>query len=227
MADTKPSAPTPSNGTPGPTLGQRVAGFFRPATPGAGAQRKPQSATSRFITGSVTFVLVAELLTFGLQYLNVQFKLHLEQEIIGPQATWFTWFFLINIVTIIGLWILLQRMGFFPKDMWGPRNGTTARGGSGGAAGGGKAGGAGGSAGSANQIPGIGKTRTRAERRYSATVEAAKAANTKKGRFSKATTTTSTTSAKAPVATVPSTDHDGAYDRVRAAQRLRKRRAAR
>lgn len=230
MADTKSGAPTPPNGTSGPSLGQRLAGFFRPATTGAGAQRRPQSATSRFITGSVTFVLVAELLTFGLQYVNVQFKLNLQQPIVGPQISWFTWFFLINVVTIIALWIILQRLGLFPRDMWGARNGTSTRGGSSGSASGGKPGGAGSSATPANQIPGIGKTRTRAERRYTATAaEAAKAATVKKRRFGRTTTTatTATTTTKTPVATVPSTEHDGSYERVRTAQRLRKRRAAR
>ncbi|HEX8733196.1 MAG TPA: hypothetical protein VF725_14180 [Ktedonobacterales bacterium] len=232
MADTRSGAPTPPDGTSGPGLGQRLAGFFRPATTGAGARRRPQSATSRFITGSVTFVLVAELLTFGLQYLNVQFKLNLEQPIAGPQISWFTWFFLINVVTIIALWIILQRLGLFPRDMWGPRNGTSARGGSGSASGG-KSGGASGGAPPANQIPGIGKIRTRAERRYTATVEAAKTTTIKKRRFGRtttssgATTTSARTPAKAPVATVPNTEHDGSYERVRAAQRLRKRRAAR
>lgn len=216
MADTKMSAKSPSDGAAsgaaGPTLGQRVAGLFR--MPGSGAvsgDRKPLSSTTRFIIGSVTFVFLAEALTYAIEYVNVQFKLNLNQPILGASATWFSWFFVINVVIILGLWITLNRMGFFPRDMWAPRNGTTTARGS---SSDGKSGGAK----NANQIPGIGKARTRAERRHATTAKVA--AISSKGRV------TATVKQASDDATF-STEHDDVYDRVKAAQRLRKRRALR
>lgn len=220
MADTNSSTKTPTTGTSGPagpSLGQRVAGFFRAG--GAAGQQRGMSSTTRFIIGSVTFVLVAELLTYLIDFANIQLKLNLNQPIMGASASWFTWFFVINVVLILGLWILLNRLGFFPRDMWAPRNGTTRSVGSGGksgSAGNGKA---------ANEIPGIGKQRTRAERRRIAEAAAAQAAAAAKGKGDKnrpVATTRATTSEAAL-----SSEHDEAYERVRAAQRTRKRRALR
>lgn len=213
MADTKLSAKSPSDGASGPTFGQRVAGFFRvPGSGGAQGERKPLSSTTRFIIGSVTFVFLAEALTYAIEYANVQFKLNLNQPILGASATWFSWFFVINVVIILGLWITLNRMGFFPRDMWAPRNGTTAaRGSSSNSKNGG-------SAKTANQLPGIGKARTRAERRHAATVKAT-AVSAKGGATSG--------SRQASGDDTFDTDHDEVYDRVKAARRLRKRRALR
>lgn len=221
MADTKMSAKSPTDGAApqaagasGPTLGQRVAGFFR--APGSGGERKPLSTTTRFIIGSVTFVFLAEALTYLIQYANLKFKLNLNQPILGASATWFSWFFIINVVIILGLWITLNRMGFFPRDMWGPRNGTTtARG----ASTSGKSGGSGSASKSANMIPGIGKARTRAERRYTTTAKTTAVSNAK----GRSTATTKQAAVDAPF----STEHDDVYDRVKAAQRTRKRRSLR
>ncbi|HEY7975915.1 MAG TPA: hypothetical protein VID72_11260 [Ktedonobacterales bacterium] len=227
MADTKSSAKSPSTGatprqpTAGPSLGQRVLGFILPPASssggGAGLRRKT-SSTTRFIIGSVTFILVAELLTYLIDFANLQFKLNLNRPILAGSATWFSWFFVINVVIILGLWILLNRMGFFPRDMWAPRNGATARGSSANGAGG-----ANGNKKSADQIPGIGATRTRAERRYAATAaaEAAAAKAAKgKGRTAKVETQPANDAAF-------NSDHDEVYDRAKAAQRLRMRRARR
>jgi hypothetical protein len=209
MADTKSSAPTPPTGPSGPTLGQRITGFFR--APESGAPRKKPSPTSRFITGSITFILIAELLTYLMKLADVKLNLHLEQPIIGPQAGWLSWFLVINVLEIVAVWIVLQRVGILPRDMFAPRNGTTTRSSasasksSGGATG-------------ASQIPGIGKARTRAERRHTSTVKTTQVASGKNGK-------SATTSATAQETL--STEHDEVYDRVRAAQRLRKRRATR
>lgn len=224
MADTNSSAKTPTSGaaprqTAGPSLGQRVVGLFRtPGTAGAPGQPRKTSPTTRFIVGSITFVLVAELLTYLIDFANVKFKLNLTQPIFGPSASWLSWFFLINVVLILGLWILLNRMGFFPRDMWsasrtsGTRGGPAGRAGAGSSTSNGK---------SANQIPGIGKARTRAERRHSATAKAISAANSKsRAAASSARSTT-------PEPEYVSGEHDDAYERAKAAQRLRKRRALR
>jgi hypothetical protein len=234
MADTKSSAKTPTTGvTPQPTgarqslgsIGQRVMEFILPpASAGGGGTglRRKTSSTTRFIVGSVTFILVAELLTYLIDFANLQFKLNLNQPIIaGNSATWFSWFFVINVVIILGLWILLNKLGFFPRDMWAPRNGTTGRGASSnGSAGSSSANGA---QKSGDQIPGIGATRTRAERRYSAALAAeAAAAKAAKGKGRTATVESRATNDGAFSST-----HDEAYDRAKAAQRLRTRRARR
>jgi hypothetical protein len=234
MADTKSSAKTPTTGvTPQPTgarqslgsIGQRVMEFILPpASAGGGGTglRRKTSSTTRFIVGSVTFILVAELLTYLIDFANLQFKLNLNQPIIaGNSATWFSWFFVINVVIILGLWILLNKLGFFPRDMWAPRNGTTGRGASSnGSAGSSSANGA---KKSGDQIPGIGATRTRAERRYSAALAAeAAAAKAAKGKGRTATVESRATNDGAFSST-----HDEAYDRAKAAQRLRTRRARR
>ena len=89
MAETKSSEKTSAAGTapaqtPGPSLGQRLGGFFRaPATGARTGLRRQTSSTMRFIVGSVTFILVAELLTYLIDYANLQFKLNLQQPIIG------------------------------------------------------------------------------------------------------------------------------------------------
>ena len=224
MAETRSSEKTPTTSaaqTPSPTLGQRLGSIF--LTPGSGGRtglRRQTSSTTRFIVGSVTFILVAELLTYLIDYANIQFKLNLNQPIIGSSASWLTWFFLINVVLILGLWILLNKMGFFPRDMWAPRNGTsTTRGGTsqGSASNGNKKN-------AANEIPGIGKPRTRAERRYAAEMAAAAAAaKASKGKGRPATEAARTGAAELAL----SAEHDVAYDRAKAAQRLRMRRARR
>jgi hypothetical protein len=231
MADTKSSANVPASGGSGgaaPTLGQRVVGLFR-APANGGVMKRKTSSTSRFIVGSITFILVAELLTYLIDYANVKFNLNLNQPILGAQASWFSWFFVINVVIILGLWILLNKMGFFPRDMWAPRNGTTsstARGASSNGNGASSRNGA--SNNNANQIPGIGGTRTRAERRHTAAVAEAEAAAAAAKSRKKGNGAASTTTGKrgAVIEDVNAT-HDAAYDRAKAAQRQRMRRARR
>ena len=227
MADTKSSANVPASGGSGgaaPTLGQRVAGLFR-APANGGVMKRKTSSTSRFIVGSITFILVAELLTYLIDYANIKFNLNLNQPIMGGQATWFSWFFVINVVIILGLWILLNKLGFFPRDMWAPRNGTTsstARGSSSNGAAS-KNG-----ANNPNQMPGIGGTRTRAERRHAAAVaEAEAAAAAAKSRKKGAGVTSTATAKRGSVIEDVNTSHDAAYDQAKAAQRQRMRRARR
>lgn len=226
MAETKSSEKTPTAGptsaqTPSPTLGQRFGSIFRaPASGERTGLRRQTSSTTRFIVGSVTFILVAELLTYAIDYANIQFKLNLNQPIIGSSASWLTWFFLINVVLILGLWIVLNKMGFFPRDMWAPRNGTTTT--RGGASQG--SGSNGNKKNAASQIPGIGKPRTRAERRYAAEAAAAAAtAKAAKGKGRSATETSKPAAIDIPLGS----EHDVAYDRAKSAQRLRMRRARR
>ena len=94
-------------------------GFFRPSAPGA--PRKEPSSTSRFVVGSITFILIAELLTFLMQIANVNLKLHLEQPILGPQVSWLSWFLIINVLVIVAVWVVLQRLGVIPRDVFASR----------------------------------------------------------------------------------------------------------
>ncbi|HEU5346897.1 MAG TPA: hypothetical protein VFU60_21295 [Ktedonobacterales bacterium] len=245
MADTKSSANSPARGasggsggsagsgggSTGGSLGQRLAGFLRGPS-GGGLMGRKTSSTSRFIVGSITFILVAELLTYLVNFADVSLNLHLQQPILasaGSNWSWLSWFFLINVVIILGLWIGLNKMGFFPRDMWASRNGTTnstARGASSNGNGAKN-----GSQNNVNQIPGIGATRTRAERRYAAAAAeaAAEAAakSKKKGNGATAATPTTRTSKRAAVIEDVGTQHDAAYERARTAQRQRQRRARR
>lgn len=209
MADTNSSAPTPSNGASGPTLGQRIAGFFRPSA--SGAPRKEPSSTSRLLTGTVVFILIAEVLLYLIQLADIKLNLHLNQPIFGPQAGWLTWLQVIILLVIVAVWVVLRRMGILPRDMFSARASTTTRSSA-------KAGKSSGGGSNANQIPGIGKVRTRAERRHTTAVKATTAANGKNGKNAASSGATQETF---------SAEHDEVYDRVRAAQRLRKRRAAR
>lgn len=89
---------------------------MRPRPPHAG-----WSPTRRYIIGAVSFIITAELLTFLMQIANVNLKLHLEQPIFGPQLSWLSWFFVINVLVIVAVWVVLKRLGFFPRmpsDAW-------------------------------------------------------------------------------------------------------------
>lgn len=215
-----------NSATSGASWTQRLAGAFRPA-PGGGANGQRRSPTSRFIVGSVTFIIVAELLTYLMYFLNAQFNLHLERPV-SPTVSWLTPYLIVNVVIIGGLWILLNRLGFFPRDMWAQRNGTTT-GGRGAASG---ANGTKGGKASANQIPGIGKQRTRADRRAAAISLPPAKANGKSNATSVAEKDAgrrggAAVASRTTEAVVVTGEHDDAYERARAAQRLRRRRDTR
>lgn len=218
MADTNTSSKAPTNGAaPSKAGGQPFLGLFRRRNGQPGAL----SGTSRFILGSVIFIFTAELLTYGLDYLNLQYKLGLMQPIVKG-AGWLTWFLILNVVIILGVWLLLRRVGLLPTDMFNVQRNAAAR----------NAQTTGRSVTSSNgskqpaaQIPGIGKARTRAERRYAANVAAAEAEAAAAKARGKRATTTAQPAATAQV--VDNDEHDEAYDRAKAAQRMRKRRALR
>lgn len=218
MADTNTNPNAPTNGAaPSKAGGQPLLGLFRRRNGQAGSL----SGTSRFILGSVIFIFTAELLTYGLDYLNLQYKLGLMQPI-AKGAGWLTWFLILNVVIILGVWLLLRRVGLLPTDMFNAQRNAAARNaqpsGRGAPA-------SNGSKQPAAQIPGIGKARTRAERRYAANVAAAEAA----AAAAKAKGKRASIAAKPAMTAQDDTseEHDEAYDRAKAAQRMRKRRALR
>ncbi len=218
MADTNTSSKASTNGAaPSKSGGQSLLGAFRRRSGKAGAL----SGTSRFILGSVIFIFTAELLTYGLDYLNIQFKLGLMQPIVKG-AGWLTWFLVLNVVIILGVWLLLRRVGLLPTDMFNVQRNAAARDAQ---TTGRRAASSNGNKQPAAQIPGIGSARTRAERRYAANVAAAEAAAAAAKAKGKRATTTAQPAVKVQAET--SEEHDEAYERAKAAQRMRKRRALR
>lgn len=221
MADPKSSSSAPKDtATPSTGGGLSPLSFFRRRS---GRPAGPLSSTSRFILGSVLFIFTAELLTYAIDYANIQFKLGLMQPIF-PGASWLTWFLILNVLIILGVWLLLRRVGLLPTDMFGAqraanlRNAQSSSSASSSSNGSKKTGAA---------IPGIGKTRTRAERRYTATMAAAEAAAAAAKAKGKRSTTASATKPADASQQSANGDYNEAYDRARAAQRMRKRRALR
>lgn len=199
--------------TPGAGPAQRgLMGRLRGPAGASNGQTSQRSSTSRFLVGSVAFILIAEVLTYLIALANVQWKLGLNSLVVANGPSFLTWYFLINVVIIVGVWVTMQRLGFFPRDRFAPRNGTTmARGGS-------DKNGTQRNAAPTNQIPGIGKQRTRAARRHVTTAAIATASpNARRGAVESRTVVPASTAS----------EHDEVYDRVKAAQRLRRRRDAR
>jgi len=197
----------------------------------------------KFFQGSLIFVGGSYIIILGLTYLSLNYPaLGLNSYIQPPKAnvlilSGLTWENLIFFVVIIGLWLLVQRLGLMPRPE--PMTPNSARGASGtaGASGGSKS-----SAKGADSLPGIGEHRTRAERRRLAAIAAEKeaqkaAARAKTKGGAKATATpaagpTKVGANKAAASTVATpvgvaSDHDEVYERVKADQRLRRRRDAR
>ncbi len=213
-ASGRSSQPTGSSSTgAGPSWGTRIANLFRPNF-GKDSPQKGSSRLTRLIFGTLIFVLVGQLLVIGLNALDSYAKLGLQQPVVKG-ASWLTWFFLIYFVLLVGLWFALNYFGFFPRPEPLPSNRTAS-----GSSSGGKKGPA--------QIPGIGGPRTRGRR-----VEAAPpAANGRKGATDTTKATANTKAAAKPSATTKETgaasgEYDETYERIKAAQRQRRRRELR
>lgn len=257
---TTPKAIAPGDAAQEATLGQRMMRLLRgskvntaaPTTGGAkatanatpdaagrrGALGTPPGYWRKFFQGSLIFVGGSYIIILGLTYLALHYpSLGLGAYIQPPKANVFvlsglTWENLIFFVVIIGLWLLVQRLGLMPRPE--PMTPNSARGvnatGNGAAKSGAKG---------TPQLPGIGEHRTRAERRRladaAAEKEAQKAAVRAKGKGG-ATATVAAPAKNGRVATgktplaaaVASNDmsgeHDEVYERVKAEQRLRRRR---
>ncbi len=200
-----------------PSWGTRIANIFRPNFGKDGPVKGGGSRITRLIFGTLIFVLVGQLLVTGLTILNSAYNLGLQQPVF-KSATWLTWFFLIYFVLLVGLWFLLNYFGFFPR----PEPVTTSRTSSGRTSSGSSTGDKKGP----TQIPGIGGPRARPRR-----AEVPPPAPS--GR--KGATDTTKAVAKAPTkpsAAATATDsasgeYDETYERVKAAQRQKRRRVLR
>ncbi len=187
--------------------GARIANIFRPNF-GKNGSTKGGSRVTRLIFGTLIFVVVGQLLITGLAALDSALNLGLQQPVFKG-ASWLTWFFLIYFVMLVGLWFALNYFGFFPRPEPLPSSRTSTNASSGSKKG-------------PVQIPGIGGPHARS-RRAEVT---APAANGRKGAADTAKAATKTSVTATEAASV-SGEYDEAYERVKAAQRQKRRRELR
>lgn len=191
-------------------------------------QRKPSSGIFKFMFGLIVFVVGSQLLAFVLFFLDGLVGRRLSTlEIFPPSVPLIggmTLYLLVYFLLVVGLWYVLYKTNIIPRDPFGvkTRAAEQAR----------VAGGARGAA----ATPGSGKPRTRAERRRlagetaatdaakSSTKSSAKHATRAPAKPVPAKAAPAGANGKAAKALAPS--HDAEYERVRAADRQRRRRAA-
>ena len=87
--------------------------------------RAEWSITLRQIIGAVIFIVGAELFTFLVIYVNIRFKLGLTRPILGSGLDWLSWFTVINFCALLAFWVILKRLGFFPRMPSGARRGDS------------------------------------------------------------------------------------------------------
>lgn len=186
---------------------------------GAGGQKKSNfSSLLRFTLVLVVFMFVVQGLQIGLFYAEQRWHLGLSNFVTRNHSTpiigGLRWLDLIFFVVVIGFYVALIRFNILPRDLFGARSRTATA-----------------AQGSQTQIErpaGSGKDRSRAARRHAAALAEAEAA-AKAARNSKGGKKTA--AAPAPVKVTASVsdpqasgEHDAEYYRVKAAQRLQRRR---
>lgn len=225
------SAPTSSTppGSPGPKRGW-LERFRTPLTDAPSADGKPRrrsgGAIFKSFFGILIWFVASQFIMYGLLLLDSALtkpgeRPPLETLHLLPPNTpllgWITPFLLLYGGAVIGLWVLLIRFNLIPRDFFGARAQAEAR--------------ARRQAGGSTTATGAttGPRKTRAQRRH-VEAQARTQAETKGGK--------SSASAKSPVkstakandtkngASVSSGNHDEEYERVREAERLRRRRQA-
>jgi hypothetical protein len=227
---TSPAAPAPTEGAK-PSLGQRLAKALgpRPAAPGAAAQAKRQrGGMMRMMFGMLVFLVAAEFIGPAVVAIDQRLNLHLERVVVLPRGVpllgGMTALLLVYFLIIVGIWIALLKLNIIPRDPLGTRAARDAA-----------------RAQRTQQTTTLrnGPARTRAERRHAAaaaTTSTTSKTSSAKGTAAK-TSTAKTSTAKAAsgsrgvavasVATTTPSAHDDAYLRARAADRARRRKAAR
>jgi len=213
----------------------RVKGFLAPRPARRPTAPPPRGGPVRGLVknvfGMLVFVAGAEVLGPVLANLNLKFNLNLQTVRFAPPNTPFfgglNGFLLLWFLAILALWLLLRRFDIIPKSLYGAGAAQTSR------------------QSRQTQTTALraGPPRTRAERRHAAAASAAAEAAATKGRGkarstanavvtrSTATRTSATRGTASRTAAVRggvlTGDHDDAYARARAADRARRRRAAR
>lgn len=77
--------------------------------------RAEWSITLRQITSVVIFIVGAGLFSFLLLYANLRYKLNLTHPLFGAQLGGLSWFTAINFCVLLAFWIILKRLGVFPR----------------------------------------------------------------------------------------------------------------
>lgn len=181
-------------------VGQRLGFGAQPATTNAAGAQKPRSKIWQFVFGMIIFVVGSQLAAYVLFFLNAQFNLGLNNTELIPAGVpligGMTPFLLLYLLFVILLWVVLYRFNIIPKDPFGAKAAAEARS-------------------RERASVSTGAHRTRSERR----------------RASTATTTKASVKAQPEARRVATVSHgddasDEAYERMKAAQRARKRRAA-
>jgi cytoskeletal protein RodZ len=147
-------------------------------------------------------VVVGQLLVTAEYALDSALKLGLQQPVFKG-VTWITPFFVIYFVLLVGLWFGLNKFGFFPRPE--PLPSTRSSGGSSSSKKG------------VTQIPGIGGPRPRRADVTPPTANGKKSAATPAKATAKPSATSSTQASSSGA-------YDDAYERVKAAQRQKRRR---
>lgn len=187
-------------------------------------QRKPSSGIFKFMFGLIVFVVGSQLLAFVLFFLDGLVGRRLSTlEIFPPSVPLIggmTLYLLVYFLLVVGLWYVLYKTNIIPRDPFGVKTRAAEQ-----------ARAAGGARGTA-ATPGSGKPRTRAERRRlaseTAAAEAAKssAKNATRAPAKPVAAKAAPARANGKAAQAPAPGHDAEYERVRAADRQRRRRAA-
>lgn len=188
------------------------------AQTGAGGQKKPGfSGLLRFSLVLVIFMFVIQGLQIGLFYAEKQWHLGLLNYVTSNHNTplfgGLRWFDLIFFLVVAGFYVALIRFNILPRDLFGGRPRTTATK----------------QAGTSIERPaGSGKDRSRAARRRATALAeaqaAAKAAQNTKGSKKAASAPEPAKVAASVSDSQASGEHDAEYYRVKAAQRLQRRR---
>lgn len=196
---TTPQRPTGLEGLKSLFMPSRV---DRSAT-GDGQTTKKKSGFSKLLFAMLIFIIGAQVAEIGLAFVNQKFSLHLDTTRMASPSTPFlgslTWFSFLYVVLILALYVALYRFKIFPRDPFGAKAAAEAR------------------ATKQQQTTSYSNVpRTRAARRHATTTAAAK--DTPSARRVAAAARTKT------VPTPADGEHDDTYERVKAAQRTRRRR---
>jgi hypothetical protein len=183
-----------------------------------GSSRSPQPARQQSRLGKLMFgwlilLVVVELGSTGLQYVNVRFNLGLLTPWFHTNAFFIggiNWFYVINLLVIVATYYFLVRFELIPRDLFSSRSQTAAA-----------------QAQPGKSSPeGMGRShRSRAARRH-ATTTLGSGSSTASTRRSATKTPTKTRVATPPPPPPAPTGHDEEYYRVKAAQRQLRRREA-
>lgn len=207
-------------------LRQRLSGALAPRPAPAGAavgSRPPRGGMMRFFIGMMVFVIGAQFLAYVLYFFDSKLKFALTRTRLAPPKTpifgGLTLFLVAYILLIVGFYMALTRFGIIPRDPFGAKaqarartqQRTTAA--------------------TVSARPGT--TRTRADRRQSPAVatgaKSGSGARSGKGASGAAQAKGISSARQGTPRVRPSAvsgSSDEAYERVRAAERARRRRVA-